>query len=160
MSWAGSAVFRAYVIDCINPHPQVRNTWAAAGARFYLALFGSNVFPNESVPRADSFYGAGTWTPGNQAGAAGWPAAGVAGLMTQVYDPATGKGGLVPPPGTGPQAPGPVSVDFTGGDLLYDRTTGQGLAFHDWGGRVVVTAGSVTVTWAAGQYACGLMFPS
>jgi hypothetical protein len=144
--WANSAVFRAYLIDCILPSEQVRNTWANPRTRMLLALFSGAVTPNMTVPRAETLYGAGEWTTGRELTSEPmWPAGGVPWGMTQIS--AGDAIGLNPFNQELDPQPAPVTMAGINGDLMYDSVTGQGLAFHYWGGPVNITDGALTITW-------------
>jgi hypothetical protein len=159
VTWAGSAMFTAYVAHIIANDTQVRASWGGATTtRFKFAMFHSAVTPDRDAPDAETFYGEGTWTPDEELTGGSWPPGGIAGAA-QINPPTVGvtvQGwvALVCPliTGTG------VIIDDLAGDLFYDGTgysnpglgisvpPGRGLAFHDYGGSLDV-AGTLTVTW-------------
>ena len=149
MTWAGSAMFNAYVRHCIVGDPVVRATWgSAAASRFFIAAFHSTVTPDRDAPEAETLYGTGVWTPDQELTGGTWPPGGVEGHVTGTSVAGTGGVALNMPLITATS----VLIDDLAGDLFYYRNPANpaghlhGLGFHDYGGSLDV-AGTLTVTW-------------
>jgi hypothetical protein len=151
VTWAGSAMFAAWVADAVALTPDVFHCLTGP-ASVYVALYNSVPTPDRTAPRAESNYPAGEWVrAGRELNGPGWPAAGGYTAGGTWQDGAAGQGGAWGIWGpAGMSRPG-VTLTGIAGDLMWRYNSGspgagRGICFHDFGGLVDVS-GQLTLTW-------------
>ena len=157
MAWTNSKIFLATIEDALE------NTTALDlnADTFKVALFDNTITPSQTVPSAETAYGAvaGVWDTGGVSDATGWPAVGrdlasiTSSFASNVYtfDAADTV-----------SANSTTTLTNAYGCLVYDDTlttpvADQGLCYNYFGGANSVTSGTFTVVWnASGIFALTL----
>lgn len=151
MAWAGSAIFREWVV---GPMMQAAGTSYTGldSDTVSVALFNNSVTPDKDAAVANTGFNTGTWVVANEVtDATNWvsggrnlasktfttPSAGVA-----MFDAADLAGG------------GNVTLTDVHGCLVYDNSISggtvvdQGVCYNYFGGAQSVTAGQFTILWS------------
>lgn len=114
-----------------------------------VALYGNSGTPNKNDTLANTGYGAGQWTSGNQVTSTNWAAAG----RPLVSAAVTATSGTIKFDADDTASDGSVTLSNVYGCLVYDDTISggsvadQGVCFNYFGGAQSVSSGTFTVVW-------------
>jgi hypothetical protein len=150
MAWTDSRIFREWYITMFQ----------AAGTGFTgldsdtinVSLFNNSVTPDKDAAVTSTGYNTGTWTTGNIVSDTNWAAAGRPLASKTFTTPATGVAMFDAADLAGG---GTLTLSGFFGCFIYDDTitagtvADQGVCSLYFGGTQTVTAGTLTVIWAA-----------
>jgi hypothetical protein len=152
MAWSASGIFREFVA---GPMFQASGTgWTGLDSdTVKLANFNNSVTPDRDAAVASTGFNTGTWTTTNEVvDATNWPTTGLALASKTFTTPSTG---VIMFDAADRAGSGNVTMSGFFGGLIFDDTVSggtvadQGVCYLYYGGTQSVTAGTLTVIFAA-----------
>ncbi len=148
MAWTNSKIFRQYLADIID------NTTAMdyGSDTVKIAIYGTGITPDNDVTAANSAYNTGQWVTGGElTSSTDWPAGGLT-LASKTIG--VGTADLVTIDAADSASGSNATLAGVFGGLVYDDTIAtpvakQGFCYLYFGGTQSVTAGTLTVVYAA-----------